>query len=611
MLIFKNSNDFFDTPSYPTKNKKIHYYNDFGQDIYINIHDWVKFELPNEIEQAIGSQSKLFNLLLFCYNNGVSKHVLNNVDDLLKNDPFNVDFLVLSTNIYISCKEYKKALNLINKALSSCPDNGILLTTLAKIHYRLGDIELAKKYLLDGLNNNPNQEDALITYCNILSEDDYSLCLEKLNTLANFENSITPSLLLANLALLQNNLDEALNIYFKLLNTWENNDYILSSISRDLNKFAHYYELISIIEPRYDFYKMPHIIGLNLLTSYAFCKSYKKGDILLHKFMELNNPCYLNYLLNISSLLDMFKPNPKEVPLSSECKYTITVFDTPIWYYSLGNPEWILNSRPKLATIGILPFANFSNSKINNLNIYYEDNTSRLARSLPLYIGEKIHYETNFDFNYLLPLSIPHGPIIKKSTYSEKYLNDIAIKNNTPILIFGTVDKNGKKYLFNINVYNSVTKKLKVFPFSANLKTFGKNINSMISEALSCINNIKFYKSVIYTSPANDQLYNYLQLLSYSLTQTLISNKLLNITSILGERNIINSYFNYALNNNDYISKLLLLSGLSKSKSYNKTLYLEPKNKIIKYFTENNLLLDKNILPLIDNIYVLQKEQKQ
>ena len=597
------TDNFFKNPSYPKEDKKIHYYNDYDQDIYILLSDWIKFILPNEIKRVSNCGYSLFKLVLFCYNNGISIHVVNEVPRMIKFEPSNVDFCLLAINTYIACDMFDDALKLLTFSLNKHPKNGLLLTCLSKLHYKLGKNELCLKYLWEGLMLEPNQEDALFSYCNILSQDNLDLCIERLNILANKEGSFIPSLILANIMLIQNDLVRAFNIYSKLLKSFSNNTYILTTIAKTLGRFGYYSELISLIEPIYIFDKMPHIIGLELLNAYAFCKLYTKGEVLLHKFMQLNNPCYLDYLLNISNLLDMFKPSSKNTISEANCKHTITVFDTPIWYYSLGNPLWLLNNEPKLSKIGILPFINFSNSNIYSSNIYYEDNTSRLARSLPLYIGERIHYETNFDFNYLLPIAIPKGPFIKKSTYSEKYLHELAKKNNTPILIFGTINKKRKKYLFNINLYDATNRKFRVFPFSANPNTFGKNINSMIEETFSSIVGLKLKKSDIYTTPPNSELYNYLQLLSHSLTQTLISNKLLNVTSLLGERNIINSYFNYALNNNDNISKLLLLSGLLKSKTYNKNIYLEPKNKIMKFFSQNNTVLGNDILPILNNLY--------
>lgn len=605
MSYFESDYKFFEIPYYSFKNKKIHYYNDYDQDLYIYISDWVKFVLPSEIEQCKNSDIQLFKLSLFCYRNGVSKHILDVSNSLLDCKPLNIDYCILLVNMNLQCNLIYKALDIIKLALKTYPKNGVLLSCLAKVYYILNKKDIALLYLWKGLLQNPNQHDAFFTYFNLIFSDNINLCIKKINMLANTNDSFIPQLFLANLALYENNLDKALNIYSKVLNLSSHTSFILTEITKKLSLFGYHSELILLTEPLYDFEKMPHVIGLRLLNAYAFCKQCVKGEALLHKFMQLNNPCYLKYLLNISNLLDTFKPNLNTLYNSSSYKYTITVFDTPIWYYSLDNPEWLLNNDHKIGTIGILPFINFSNSNIFT-NIYYEDNTSRLARSLPLYIGEKIHYETNFNFNYLLPLAINKGPIVKKSDYSENYLNSISKKNNTPILIFGTIDKNSKKYIFNINIYDSITRKFKIFPFSSNYNNFGKNINSMLHAALSSISGLTFNESNFYESPLNNQLYNYLQLLSYSLTQTLISNKLIDVNSILGERNIINSYFNYALNNKDNISKILLLSGLSKSKIYNKNIYLEPKNKILKFFSENQTILDKDLSIFLDKLYNIQ-----
>lgn len=600
MLYLGNCN-FFETLSRSGNGKKIYFYNYYDQNVYMNLTDWIKFVLPIKISQSKDSYDNLFRLATFCYNNGISKHILHHAKVLATLKPLNIDYCTILVNIYLQCDLPHEALKLINLALAKYPKNGILITHLAKVYHYLGKKDVAMSCLFEGLLLNPNQADALCTYFSINYANNPTSCVNNLNLLSKLQESFMPALLLAYLALCKNNSTTAFGIYSILLKKFSNQNTVMVTITKTLCSFNKYSELISLIEPIYDFDTMPHIVGLKLLTAYAFCKVYDRGEILLHKFMNLNNPCYLNYLLNISSLLDTFKISPNAI--SNSFKYTITIFDTPIWYYSLGDPHWLLNNTTKLDTIGLLPFIYIDGKNLLNPNIYYEDNTSRLARSLPLYIGEKIHYETNFNFNYLLPIDIPNGPSIKKDLYSENYLHKIALKKNIPILIFGTIHKGHSKYLFNISVYDSISRKFKVFPFSSNFKNFDKNINSMITEILSCIKGIQFIKTNMYRSPSGNQLYNYLQLLSYSLTQTLISNKLININSILGERNIINSYFNYAINCNDNISKLLLLSGLSKSKTYNKEIYLEPKSKVLKFFSKNNCILNNDLSNFLTSLY--------
>lgn len=602
MVYFESGCNFLESPHYTFKDKKIHYYNDYDQDLYMLISDWIKFILPKELEKAKDSYDRLYKLALFCYNNAISSNILNEAKKLLKCNPMNIEYYILVVNIMLQCNFSKEALDTIKLAIKEYPREGRLFSQLAKVYYALGKKDLAFMYMWKGLLLNPNQEEVFFTYFDYASSNDVNDAIKKINILLNIEGSFIPNLFLANVALYEDDLDKAMDIYQDVLKKSSNVSYVLVEIADKLSSLNYYSQLIFLIEPIYDFYSMPHIIGLRLLHAYAFCKCYTKGEELLHKFMQLNNPCYLKYLLNISNLLDTFKPEINAKYNNLSYKYTITIFDTPIWYYSLDNPEWLLNNNQKIGTIGILPFINLSNSNIFT-NIYYEDNTSRLARSLPLYIGEKIHYETNFNFNYLLPLAINRGPVFKKNNYSESYLNSISKKNNTPILVFGTIDKNSKKYIFNINVYDSINRKFRIFPFSSNCNNFEKNINSMLKTALSSINGLVFSESQFYKSPTNNQLYNYLQLLAYSLTQTLISNKLIDSNSILGERNIINAYFNYALNNDDDISKILLLSGLLKSKLYNKDIYLEPKDKILKFFSCNKTILDKDVSVFLNKLY--------
>ncbi|MBP5427526.1 MAG: hypothetical protein J6Y29_06560 [Clostridiales bacterium] len=605
-MLYLGKNNFFESLSRPLDNKKIYFYDQYDQNIYMNIDDWIKFILPIEITQSKSSSQDLFRLANFCYKNGIARFILQHAKTLVNIKPLNIDYCILLVDIYLQCNMPNEALHLINLALVKYPRNGKLITYLAKVYYHLGKKDIALSCLFEGLMLDPNQADALSTYFDIAYSIDPTSCIENIKLFSKLQGSFMPDLLLAYLSLKKNDVNTAVDIYSRLSKKISFNNDVLISVVKTLSAFNKYSELISLIEPIYDFYTMPHIVGLKLLHAYAFCKMYSQGELLLHKFMNLNNPCYLNYLLNISNLLDTFKISPSNV--KDSYKYTITIFDTPIWYYSLGNPKWLLNNTTKIGTIGLLPFIHLNGKDIINSNIYYEDNTSRLARSLPLYIGEKIHYETNFNFNYLLPIDIPNGPIIKRYTYNESYLHKIATKKNIPLLIFGTVDKGRNKYLFNINIYDSINRKFKVFPFSSNFKNFDKNINSMIIETLSCIKGIKFIKTDMYKSPSGNQLYNYLQLLSYSLTQTLISNKLININSILGERNIINSYFNYALNSNDNISKLLLLSGLSKSKTYNKEIYLEPKLKVMKFFSKNKSILNNDLSNFLNSLYNEQKK---
>jgi len=86
------------------------------------------------------------------------------VEELIKLAPKNVDSYLLAAEIYANLKEYEKASNTLDKALSISKENPSVLILKSKLAYAKGDLEQTNHYLHLAIDAAPSHEYALMAY---------------------------------------------------------------------------------------------------------------------------------------------------------------------------------------------------------------------------------------------------------------------------------------------------------------------------------------------------------------------------------------------------------------------------------------------------------------
>ena len=467
--------------------------------------------------------------------------------------------------------------------------------------------------LWEGLTINPNQNNGLPWYASICKDrDGIDGYIDALRRASEIKGSWLPQFLLARHELNEKNIESAKEFLKIALSQGHVTQETLLVISGELGAKGYSKELIELVEPVYDFNKNDIRVGLNLLQAYLQNKEIEKGENLLNKLMMLERPDLKNALLKISNKFDKLKIEEKASTPKKDVQINMMVLDNPVWGHGLKTSKWFINNKEVKGNIAVLPYAD-ETIREKEIKGYQKDNeTSMLSRGIPLYVSEMINYYTDYNNKVVMPFVRDFGPVITNKQYNEAALEDIGNKINADIVITGSVMNAEIGYLIKNTIYNMNDKSSKKIEMFIQKENFGNRFNEMIKELRSELGGYDQSNNKFYKLAEDKEVLHYLASLGHSLTQTLIQGKFVDKDLLLGERNILNWYLNMvmAYPENEAI-KMMLVSGIEKSKEYGSKVYLEFKKQTLTVMMKSkNEEIKKRLIPEIYKIYGMDNELK-
>lgn len=584
-----------------------------GRRIQITMDEWREKVLPIALKNHWDNANLLYNDILKAIQNNFISDVEEAAIHLKEIDTIKERGYNTLAILYLKNKEFNKANELLLEYLANNPKTGTILTNLAKSYYGKDEKEKAMEILWEGLTINPNQNNGLPWYASICKDrDGIDGYIDALRRASEIKGSWLPQFLLARHELNEKNIESAKELLKIALSEGHVTQEALLVISGELGAKGYSKELIELVEPVYDFNKNDIRVGLNLLQAYLQNKEIEKGENLLNKLMMLERPDLKNALLKISNKFDKLKIEEKASTPKKDVQINMMVLDNPVWGHGLKTSKWFINNKEVKGNIAVLPYAD-ETIREKEIKGYQKDNeTSMLSRGIPLYVSEMINYYTDYNNKVVMPFVRDFGPVITNKQYNEAALEDIGNKINADIVITGSVMNAEIGYLIKNTIYNMNDKSSKKIEMFIQKENFGNRFNEMIKELRSELgghdqSNNKFYKLA-----EDKEVLHYLASLGHSLTQTLIQGKFVDKDLLLGERNILNWYLNMvmAYPENEAI-KMMLVSGIEKSKEYGSKVYLEFKKQTLTVMMKSkNEEIKKRLIPEIYKIYGMDNELK-
>lgn len=584
-----------------------------GRRIQITMDEWREKVLPIALKNHWDNANLLYNDILKAIQNNFISDVEEAAIHLKEIDTIKERGYNTLAILYLKNKEFNKANELLLEYLANNPKTGTILTNLAKSYYGKDEKEKAMEILWEGLTINPNQNNGLPWYASICKDrDGIDGYIDALRRASEIKGSWLPQFLLARHKLNEKNIESAKELLKIALSEGHVTQEALLVISGELGAKGYSKELIELVEPVYDFNKNDIRVGLNLLQAYLQNKEIEKGENLLNKLMMLERPDLKNALLKISNKFDKLKIEEKASTPKKDVQINMMVLDNPVWGHGLKTSKWFINNKEVKGNIAVLPYAD-ETIREKEIKGYQKDNeTSMLSRGIPLYVSEMINYYTDYNNKVVMPFVRDFGPVITNKQYNEAALEDIGNKINADIVITGSVMNAEIGYLIKNTIYNMNDKSSKKIEMFIQKENFGNRFNEMIKELRSELgghdqSNNKFYKLA-----EDKEVLHYLASLGHSLTQTLIQGKFVDKDLLLGERNILNWYLNMvmAYPENEAI-KMMLVSGIEKSKEYGSKVYLEFKKQTLTVMMKSkNEEIKKRLIPEIYKIYGMDNELK-
>ena len=584
-----------------------------GKRIQITMDEWREKVLPIALKNHWDNANLLYNDILKAIQNNFISDVEEAAIHLKEIDTIKERGYNTLAILYLKNKEFNKANELLLEYLANNPKTGTILTNLAKSYYGKDEKEKAMEILWEGLTINPNQNNGLPWYASICKDrDGIDGYIDALRRASEIKGSWLPQFLLARHELNEKNIESAKEFLKIALSQGHVTQEALLVISGELGAKGYSKELIELVEPVYDFNKNDIRVGLNLLQAYLQNKEIEKGENLLNKLMMLERPDLKNALLKISNKFDKLKIEEKASTPKKDVQINMMVLDNPVWGHGLKTSKWFINNKEVKGNIAVLPYAD-ETIREKEIKGYQKDNeTSMLSRGIPLYVSEMINYYTDYNNKVVMPFVRDFGPVITNKQYNEAALEDIGNKINADIVITGSVMNAEIGYLIKNTIYNMNDKSSKKIEMFIQKENFGNRFNEMIKELRSELGGYDQSNNKFYKLAEDKEVLHYLASLGHSLTQTLIQGKFVDKDLLLGERNILNWYLNMvmAYPENEAI-KMMLVSGIEKSKEYGSKVYLEFKKQTLTVMMKSkNEEIKKRLIPEIYKIYGMDNELK-
>lgn len=584
-----------------------------GRRIQITMDEWREKVLPIALKNHWDNANLLYNDILKAIQNNFISDVEEAAIHLKEIDTIKERGYNTLAILYLKNKEFNKANELLLEYLANNPKTGTILTNLAKSYYGKDEKEKAMEILWEGLTINPNQNNGLPWYASICKDrDGIDGYIDALRRASEIKGSWLPQFLLARHELNEKNIESAKEFLKIALSQGHVTQEALLVISGELGAKGYSKELIELVEPVYDFNKNDIRVGLNLLQAYLQNKEIEKGENLLNKLMMLERPDLKNALLKISNKFDKLKIEEKASTPKKDVQINMMVLDNPVWGHGLKTSKWFINNKEVKGNIAVLPYAD-ETIREKEIKGYQKDNeTSMLSRGIPLYVSEMINYYTDYNNKVVMPFVRDFGPVITNKQYNEAALEDIGNKINADIVITGSVMNAEIGYLIKNTIYNMNDKSSKKIEMFIQKENFGNRFNEIIKELRSELGGYDQSNNKFYKLAEDKEVLHYLASLGHSLTQTLIQGKFVDKDLLLGERNILNWYLNMvmAYPENEAI-KMMLVSGIEKSKEYGSKVYLEFKKQTLTVMMKSkNEEIKKRLIPEIYKIYGMDNELK-
>ncbi len=577
----KNNNDS------NQRDEMIECYDAYGRKMLISKMEWLNKVLPDQIQKHWNDPSALYNDILLSIKDGLSESVIDAAQHLKEIDNIKERGYVILSIVYMKNNRNRDAQSVLEEYIKVYSKTGTILTNLAKAYEAQGMHQECMNILWEGLQLEPNQENGLAWWLAIKKEEGGTQAyVQALYEASTIPGSYLPQLYIARNYIENQDLDTALNMYRQIIVEHGDKDDVLFVISGDMGKAGLVLEMLDLVSPLYKINVNDERIAFNLLQAYKMTKNVEEGQRLISQLMQLNRPDLKQYLLGMSNEFEKMKDDVDQEDIKGTPPMEMCSLSKPIWHYSLGDIKCLKtpNKDDADVKIGILVYSNTHEKMGLEAHLEKETNIGRLTRSLPLFLHEIFHYDTDYQAITFLPVIQGVGPVVSGSEWSDDMLIQLAKAEGLNWIVTGNVTISDDVLCIAsklINVFDNTTESMKD---TMQLSNMGVPLMEHVLKVFHYITKLQLIhkNSFGYCIPKAEYLLEYLNTLGQSLTQTLIVNGIASYEKMYGERNIMNDYVMCCLHMPSIPQlPVILASGLVKSKAYRSTVYLEFKEQAL------------------------------
>ncbi|HTW94047.1 MAG TPA: tetratricopeptide repeat protein, partial [Tepidisphaeraceae bacterium] len=393
-----------------------------GKPMRILRKDWAEKILPETLRRLKDEPDGLHVMLVGALREGFAQNqaVGEGVARLREIDK-NVERSTVVKGIYLmQTGKTGEAERLFDEYLSQHGDSGVILTNLAKLYFERGEKERAEETLQRALKINPNLDSAMAWWTSAQrergGEEGY---LAALRQLADQPGSWRPQLWLARYALKNKNVEEAMNLYRQVVAEGHVTPDGYVQITGDLGAAGEMGRMLELMLPIYDPRKHGPITGFNLINGLAQMGRMEEAKELFRKLKEEKNPGIAPLLADVARRLGLGAASAAGAATAAggeeagqrRVQVAAVPLLNPVWTPPLQRPKWLVPAKPDGLRVAFFSLAD-STRAVNQPAPSQEPASSRLTRSLPIYLSESLRLRTNAMTVCIIPVMAERGAVV-------------------------------------------------------------------------------------------------------------------------------------------------------------------------------------------------------
>ena len=395
-------------PAIPRPDEFITVYDERGRELKVKRADWVSNVLMPAIENAWNDPKELSSQIVQALQDDFVEQVAEAAERLVELDRESENALVLVAVVRMEKEDFAGATRALERSIAKHGPSGIVLTNLAKVLERRGDVPASRATLKRGLELDPNQDNGLLWWAALAREEKGEAgYLAALTEIAQGPGAWRPQLWLARSKLKQGQRADALRLYDEVLAKADRSADVLMMVTGDLGNAGALDELVRLTAERY----APEIhgppAGFNLIQAYKQLGRSVEALALIRKLQAMGWAPFAASLAALETEIVAATPRGEV----SAPKVSALVFDEPLWTRGLFEPDWLLPSRGEGDPfVGLCTFAN-ETIRADAPRLQSADPLGRLTRALPLYLAEMLRLRFRLRARAVI-LATHHGPAV-------------------------------------------------------------------------------------------------------------------------------------------------------------------------------------------------------
>lgn len=411
----------------------------YGREVEVPREHWRSVILPDSLRQAWSDPDRLSQVILEAHADQFFEEVRDASSRLLDIDSNLERSHVIRAIVMRGVGNFEAADTILHRALQKIDPTARILMQMAQVLTHRKQHEKAKQTLWRAIEMDPNFGESLQWWLDLQSSPEATE--QALNTIVSLPGSWLARIHLARIYLGRGELAQALHQYESVLRLAPDSSNTLHSIAADLGDQGHFTELLRLIGPRYEPRRDDPKIGLQLLKAYLQLQIAKPGLDLLEDLFGLGIPALAQALLPLSHQFDQLEQAGRSLQSIEETpEISLFQFDRPLWLLGAHDITWAAQEIERPVKIALLALTQAHSPLIESDRgtVGRENDVGTVSRSVPLYLGEALYFQSTLDAHVLIPVAGGSGLVLFGAQESDDQLRRLGEQYD--YVLHGTVE---------------------------------------------------------------------------------------------------------------------------------------------------------------------------